>query len=83
MLVQAHPKQAPGPTVERPVLRPVEATPRPTKLHLFTYVVGNALAWSLWGAMTISTDTWHWWPIVPLAGWTLVLTLRLWHVYRS
>jgi hypothetical protein len=57
MVVQAHPKQAPGPTVERPVLRPVEAKRRPAALHLFTYTVGNAFAWILWGAMTIATDT--------------------------
>jgi hypothetical protein len=83
MVVQAHPKQAPGPTLERPVLRPVEAKRRPTTLHLLTYIVGNALAWILWGAITIATDTWYWWPVVPLAGWTLVLALHLWHVYGA
>ena len=83
MAVQAHPKQAPAPTPVRPVLRPVESKRRPATLHLFTYIVGNALAWILWGAITISTDTWYWWPLVPLAAWTLVLSLHLWHVYRA
>ena len=83
MAVQAHPKQAPAPTPARPVLRQVESKRRPATLHLFTYIVGNALAWILWGAITISTDTWYWWPLVPLAAWTLVLSLHLWHVYRA
>lgn len=83
MAVQAHPKQTPAPTRARPVLRPVESKRRPATLHLFTYIVGNALAWILWGAITISTDTWYWWPLVPLAAWTLVLSLHLWHVYRA
>lgn len=83
MVLQAHPQQAPRPTVERPVLRPAEAKRRPATLHFFTYVVGNALAWILWCAISISTDNWYWWPVVPLAGWTLVLALRLRHVYRS
>lgn len=83
MVMQAHPRPAPSSTLERPALRPVEARRRPPTRHLFTYVVGSALAWSLWGAITISTDAWYWWLIVPLAGWTLVLGLGLWHVYRS
>ncbi|HEU5211415.1 MAG TPA: hypothetical protein VFU10_01460 [Gaiellaceae bacterium] len=61
-----------------PVLRPVEAK-RPVTLDLFTCVVGNALAWMLWAAITIATDDWYWWPVMPLAGWTLVLSLHLWH----
>ena len=83
MVAQAHPNRAPAPTLERPVLRPVEARQRPTRLHLFTYIVGNALAWILWGATTLSTDNWYWWPVVPLAGWTLVLALHFRHAYRS
>lgn len=82
MVVQAHPEPARRPTSPRPELRRVEATRRRARLHLFTYIVGNALFWSLWGALSVSTDHWYWWPIVPLAGWTLVLALHLWHVYR-
>lgn len=83
MVVQAHPKQAPRPTFERSVLRPVESKRPAAKLHLFTYTVGSALAWILWGAITLSTDHWYWWPVVLLAGWTLVLALHLWHVHRN
>ena len=83
MVVQAHPKQAPAPTLERSVLRAVEAKRRPTTLRVLTYIVGSSLGWILWGAITIATDTWYWWPVVLLAAWTLVLALRLWHVYRA
>jgi hypothetical protein len=33
------------------------------------------------GAVSISTDRWYRWPVVPLVGWTLVLALHVWHVY--
>lgn len=53
------------------------------ELHLITYVVGNLLFWTVWGAISISTDHWYWWPIVPLAGWTVVLALHLWMARRG
>lgn len=81
MAVQAQPRPARRSTPPRPELRCVEATRRRARLHLFTYIVGNALFWSLWGALSVSTDHWYWWSTVPLAGWTLVLALHLWHVY--
>lgn len=83
MAVQARPKPTRRPTLPGPELRPVEAKRRRAKLHLFTYIVGNALFWSFLGALSVSTDHWYWWPIVPLAGLTLVLALDLWHVYRK
>ena len=83
MVAQAHPQQTRRPSLGRPPLRPVETKRRQATLHLFTYVVGNALAWLLWGAVTISTDHWYWWLVVPLAGWTLVLAIHLGHVSRN
>jgi len=68
------------PTSPRPEARRAR---RRATLHLFTYSVGNAFFWSLWGALSVSADHWYWWPIVPLAGWTLVLALHLWHAYRN
>jgi 2TM domain len=82
-LVQAHPEAARGRAVAGPELRLVETRRRRAKLHLFTYVVGNVLFWALWGTVGVSADHWYWWPVVPLAGWTLVLALHLRHVYRS
>lgn len=55
---------------------------RAAKLHLFTYVVGNALFWTLWAAAFVTADPWYWWPVVPLAGWTIVLAIHLRRAYR-
>jgi hypothetical protein len=82
MVIQAHPGVSRAPARTRPPeLRLIASRRRRAKLHLFTYVVGNALFWTLWGAVSISTDRWYWWPVAPLVGWTLVLALHLWHVY--
>lgn len=64
-------------------LQIIEGRRHRARLHLFTYLVGNALLWTLWGAISISANDWYWWPVVPFAGWTLVLALHLWHVYRA
>ncbi|HWJ45821.1 MAG TPA: 2TM domain-containing protein [Gaiellaceae bacterium] len=83
MVIEAHPKAHRGPAQPRPELRLTESRRRRLQPHLFTYLVGNALAWTLWGALSISADGWYWWPLVPFTGWTLVLTLHLRHIYRS
>jgi hypothetical protein len=57
--------------------------PRRAELHLVTYVIGNLLFWTLWGAISLSTGHWYWWPIVPLAGWTVVLVLHLSLAHRG
>ena len=44
--------------------------------HLFTYTVGNALAWILWAAVSVTADHWYWWVVIPLLGWMLVLALH-------
>ena len=82
MVIQAHPKPSRGPALPRPELRLMESRRGRAQLHLFTFVVGNALFWTLWGAASISTDPWYWWPVAPFAGWALVLALHLWQVYR-
>jgi hypothetical protein len=81
MVIQAHPKVSRASARTRPELRLIASRRGHAKLHLFTYVVGNVLFWTLWGAVSISTDRWYWWAVVPLVGWTLVLALHLWHVY--
>jgi len=83
VVIEAQPQASRGPTLPRPELRLIERGRRRAQLHLFTFVVGNALFWTLWSAVSISTDRWYWWPVVPFAGWTLVLALHLWHVYRT
>lgn len=80
MAVQTHPKPAAA-LAQHPALRVLESRRRGAQLHLFTYVVGNALFWTLWAAIWVTADRWYWWPIIPLAGWALVLATHLWHVY--
>ena len=82
MVVRTHPTSTPAAVRQRPQLRVVEARRRAAHLHLFTYLVGNALFWTLWAAISVSADRWYWWPVVPFAGWALVLAAHLWHVYR-
>jgi hypothetical protein len=81
------------PTASPPLRRPPISAPpplpaetrrqRPADLHLFTYIVGNALFWVSWAAIAISTDHWYWWPIVPFAGWTAVLGIHLAYAMRN
>ena len=78
----ARPRPALPPARGPRPLRLVEATPGVPKLHLLTYVVGNAAFWALWAAVSVSADRWYWWATVPIAGWTLVLGLHFLHAYR-
>ena len=82
MAVQTHRKPAPTALRQYPELRVIGRRRRAAQLHLFTYVVGNALFWTLWAAISVTADRWYWWPVIPFVGWTLVLGLHLWHVYR-
>ena len=41
-----------------------DAVRRAAQLHLFTYIVGNALFWTLWAATSVAADRWYWWPIL-------------------
>lgn len=68
------------PARRTPTLTAIEGSRHVAPLHLFTYVVGNALFWLAWTATFVSADTWYWWLTVPTAGWTLVLGLHLLHV---
>jgi hypothetical protein len=83
MAIQTQPRVNRGPGSPRATLRIVETRRRRAKVHLVTYVVGNALFWGLWAALSVTADHWYWWPLVPLAGWTLVLVGHIWHVHGS
>ena len=82
MAVQSHPRPAPDLLPRRPTLRVIESR-KPAQLHLLTCIVGNALFWIALAAICVSADPWYWWPVVPLAGWALVLSAYLWHVHRN
>ena len=79
MVVQHHPHAGPDPTQSRADLRLVAVARHRARVHLLTYLAGNAFFWVLWGAISVSADDWYWWPLVPFAGWTLVLALHLWY----
>lgn len=83
MVIQAHPQASRAPAPPRLELRLIESGRSRAQLHLFTFVVGNALFWTLWGAVSISTDRWYWRPVVPFAGSALVLMLRLRHALHG
>ena len=83
MTAHALRKTAPALPARKPELRVVEARRHTARPHLWTYVVGNALVWTLWAAISVSTDHWYWWIVVPLVGWTAVLALHLRHAYRA
>lgn len=73
----------PAPPRRQPSPRPAaERDRRAARLHLLTYLLGNAVFWSLWAAVSISADHWYWWPIIPFAGWTAVLALHLWRAHE-
>ena len=79
-IAQPRPRQ---PAHRPPTLRVIEARRRRTaRLHLFTYLVGSALFWLLWAAISVSADTWYWWATVPIAAWTIVLALHLVYARR-
>ena len=78
----SHPKPAPDALLRQPDLRVLESRQRVAKLHLLTYLIGNAIVWTLWAAVFVSADAWYWWLFVPFAGWTIVLALHLLHAYR-
>jgi hypothetical protein len=80
MAVLSHRNPVPELLPRRPDLRVIESRRRAAKLHLFTYLVVNAIFWTLWAAAFVSAEAWYWWLVVPLVGWTIVLALHLWHV---
>jgi 2TM domain len=81
MSTQPLPSSVPARRRTTPDLRLIESK-RAAKLHLFTYVLGNAIFWTLWAALSVSADDWYWWLAVPFVGWTIVLVLHIWHVWR-
>lgn len=82
MVVQTRPKVTPAPLPRRELGVLETRRRRVAQVHLFTYIVGNALFWTAWAAISITADHWYWWPVVPFVGWAIVLAAHLWHVYR-
>ena len=78
MAVLWNPKPAPEVLPRQPEFRVIESSQRAANVHLLTYLVGNAIFWTLWAAVSVSADAWYWWLLVPFVGWTIVLALHLW-----
>ena len=78
MSAQPLPSSEPARPRAKPDLRLTESRQRAANLHLLTYLVGNAIFWTLWAAVSVSSDAWYWWLLVPFVGWTIVLALHLW-----
>ena len=72
----------PTPPKKGPELRLIAAGGKTARLHLFTFTIGSAVFWTLWAAISVTADPWYWWPLVPLAGWALLLAGHLRHVRR-
>ena len=66
----------------RPDLRPIGASRTTARLRLFTYIIGTALFWTLWAAISVTAERWYWWTVIPFVGWALVLAAHLWHASR-
>ena len=66
----------------RPELGLLAPSRRAAQPHRLTYVIGNALFWTLWAAISLTADPWYWWPIAPFVAWALVLAAHLRRVYR-
>ena len=68
MAVLSHPKPASEVLPRQPEFRVIESRQRAAKLHLLTYLVGNAIFWTLWAAVSVAADAWYWWPSCRLRG---------------
>jgi hypothetical protein len=68
MAVLSHPKPAPDLLPRRPESSVIESRQRGAKLHVLTYLVGNAIFWTLWAAISVAADAWYWWTSCPVRG---------------
>lgn len=55
---------------------------RDFRTHLVVYVVVNAFLWAIWGVAFATTGFSFPWPVFPLFGWGIGLSLHAWDVYR-
>jgi len=54
---------------------------RDFKTHLFIYVVVNAVIWTVWLVIGITSNSWWPWAIFPTLGWGIGLAANAWDVY--
>lgn len=51
------------------------------RLHLSVYVAVNALLWLAWGVVFAVSGFWFPWPVFPLVGWGIGVSLHAWDAY--
>lgn len=49
--------------------------------HAFSYIALNALLWSIWAIMGVTSHSWYPWPLWVTLGWGIGLTFYAWDVY--
>jgi hypothetical protein len=55
---------------------------RDFKAHMFVYVIVNAVVWSIWTVIGLSSShSWWPWPVFVTLGWGIGLVLNAWDVY--
>ena len=54
---------------------------RDFKTHLFIYLVVNAVIWTVWVVIGMTSHSWWPWPIFPTLGWGIGLAANAWDVY--
>ncbi len=54
---------------------------RDFKAHLFVYVLVNAVVWTIWTIIGVSSHSWWPWPVFITLGWGIGLVMNAWDVY--
>jgi hypothetical protein len=49
--------------------------------HLFVYLTFNAVVWSIWTIIAVSSHSWYPWPLWITLGWGLGVVFNAWDVY--
>jgi hypothetical protein len=49
--------------------------------HLLAYVLVNSFLWLIWGVVYATSGFSFPWPLFPLGGWGIGLTMHAWQVY--
>jgi 2TM domain len=49
--------------------------------HAFVHVIVNAVVWSVWIMITLSSHSWWPWPVFVTLGWGIGLVMNAWDVY--
>ena len=54
---------------------------RDFKAHALIYVLVNAVVWTIWTIVALSSHSWWPWPVFITLGWGIGLVMNAWDVY--